>query len=396
VPPSRGAPGSFGVVLGRVAGREESLAMRGNVMMTRLLSALALGALLCWSGVAAADTTTKGAKKEASSFGALKAPDAAEVRQQAETWLKSVGKADAAGMARFNAIWSADRPLVDKVAQTLALGNADAARLLAEARDENGPAPTAVPALLKDARQTQFFRANLALAYGKALTGRKVYEEALETFAIVRPEDVTDPAAFFFHKAVCEHALMLKEQADSSIDRLLVDVTDSPERYRMVAALMHFDMVTWQDKDLGWIARKMGNIQRRLDLKRGGKQTQKIQKEVLVRLDELIKEMENKAKCQGNCPNGGSCPGGAPGEGSGSQQQPGASNPQNDSNNGNAQGTGDVDKKRVREIAAEWGKLPEKERARAMQELTRSLSPRDRAVIEEYVRRVQGRDAIRP
>jgi len=111
---------------------------------------------------------------------------------------------------------------------------------------------------------------------------------------------VVDPAAFFFHKAVCEHALMLKDQADSTIDRLLVDVVDSPERYRMVAALMHFDMVTWQEKDLGWIARKMDNIQRRLDLKRGGKHTQKMQKEVLVRLDEMIKEIENKQKSGGS------------------------------------------------------------------------------------------------
>jgi hypothetical protein len=47
-----------------------------------------------------------------------------------------------------------------------------------------------------------------------------------------------------------------------------------------------------------------------------------------------------------------------------------------------------VDKKRVREIAAVWGKLPEKERARAMQELTRGLPPKDRAMIEEYIRRV--------
>jgi hypothetical protein len=162
-----------------------------------------------------------------------------------------------------------------------------------------------------------------------------------------------------------------------------------------VGALMVFDMATWQEKDLGWIARKMNNIQRRLDLKRGGKNTQKIQKEVLVRLDELIKEMENKAKSQGGqCPNGGACPGGgqAPGGGSG-QQQPGASNPMRDSNPGNAAGSGDVDKKRIREIAERWGVLPEKERAKAMQELTRGLSPRDRAVIEEYIRRVQGRAA---
>jgi len=360
-------------------------------MRIRCLPAAALAALLCVGGVATADTGAKAAKKDTSSFGALKSPEATEARDQAAAWLKSVGKADAAGQARLKAIWDTDRPLVDKVSDTLAFGSADAAKLLAEARNPNAPAPLAVPALLKDAKQPQFLRANLALAYAKALTGRKVYEEALETFAVVKAEDVIDPSAYFFHRAVCEHALMLREQADSSIDRLLVDVTDAPERYRMVGALMHFDMVTWQDKDLGWIARKMGNIQRRLDLKRGGKQTQKIQKEVLVRLDEMIKEKENQCKCSGSCPNGGSCPGGSPGSGSGSGEQNTPSSPQADSNNGNMRGTGDVDRKRVREIAEVWGVLPEKERARAMQELTRNLSPRDRSVIEEYIRRVQGR-----
>jgi hypothetical protein len=107
----------------------------------------------------------------------------------------------------------------------------------------------------------------------------------------------------------------------------------------------------------------------------------------------MIKEMENQCKCNGSCPNGGSCPGGSPGAGSGSGNQNTPSSPQTDSNNGNMRGTGEVDKKRVKEIAEVWGVLPEKERARAMQELTRSLSPRDRAVIEEYIRRVQGRTA---
>jgi hypothetical protein len=58
-------------------------------------------------------------------------------------------------------------------------------------------------------------------------------------------------------------------------------------------------MLTWREKDLGWIARKMDSIQRRLDLKRGGKVTQKMQKEVLVRLDEMIKELENQQKNPG-------------------------------------------------------------------------------------------------
>jgi len=259
----------------------------------------ALAALLAGSQVQA--DTKKAPVKDESSFGALKSVSVEEARTQAEKWLKETAKkTDAASLASFKAIWdAADRPLIDKVSDTLALGNPDAAKLLKEARDPEAPAPTEVPALLKDTKVSAYLRSNLALAYAKALTGRKVYEEALETFAAVKVEDVVDPASYLFHKAVCEHALMLKDRADASIDRLLVDAVDSPERYRMVAALMHFDMVTWQDKDLGWIARKMDNIQRRLDLKRGGKNTQKIQKEVLVRLDEMIKELEAKQKPPG-------------------------------------------------------------------------------------------------
>jgi hypothetical protein len=64
--------------------------------------------------------------------------------------------------------------------------------------------------------------------------------------------------------------------ADDTIHRLLDDEADAPERHKMVAALMHFDMRQWRDEDLGWITPKMGNIKRRLDRlsnflqKRGG------------------------------------------------------------------------------------------------------------------------------
>jgi hypothetical protein len=248
--------------------------------------------------VALAEPGKKPPKKEESAFGALKAPEPKEAEEQALAWLKAAGKADKAALDAFQAAWKSDRALADKVAATLALGSPEAARLLKDARDEGAPAPTAVPKLLKSSKD-KYLKANLALAYGKALAGRKVYEEALEALLLAKPEDTADPASYLFHKAVCEHALMLKDQADATIDRLLVDAEGAPERYRMLAALMHFDMVTWKDKDLGWIARKMDNIQRRLDLKRGGKHTQRMQKEVLVRLDEMIKELENQQKNSG-------------------------------------------------------------------------------------------------
>jgi hypothetical protein len=346
-----------------------------------------VAALAASTGTAMADASKKAAREE-SSFGSVKGMDSVEAQKQAEAWLKSVGKNDAATQEKVKSVWSSDRPVLDKVSATLALGDKEAASLLAEARDSDKPAPTSVPAILKDTKKAAFYRSNLALAYGKALTLRKVYEEALDTFALLKPEETVDPSAFFFHKAICEHALMLKEKADSSIDRLLVDVSDAPERYRMVAALMHFDMLTWQDMDLGWIARKMDNIQRRLDLKRGGKETRKQQKEVLVRLEEMIKEAENKSKCSGSCPNGGSCPSGGDKSSGGGDNNP-SGNPQNDTNGGAAKGTGEVDTKRVKEIAEIWGKLPEKERADALRELTRTMPAKDRAVIEAYFKELQ-------
>ena len=57
----------------------------------------------------------------------------------------------------------------------------------------------------------------------------------------------------------------------------------------------------WKEKkDLGAIARKMRVIEDRLVVAKGGPQTQKLQKEVIDRLDEIIKELENKKKGGGS------------------------------------------------------------------------------------------------
>jgi hypothetical protein len=268
------------------------------VRRTQWFSVAALAFLLVGTGLGRADD--KKPLKELPSFSQFRAPTAEAARAQALAWLQKAGKTDAATQKAFDALWATDRPLLDKVARTFTLGNPAAAQLLRDARDEDTPAPTSVPNLIKDQKLPAFFRANLGLAYAKALTSRKVYDESLEAFKSIRGEDVVDPASYFFHRAVTEHALMMKNEADDSIDRLLVDVVDAPARYRMVGVLMHYDMVTWQDKDLDWIARKMGVIKDRLDLTRGGPKTRAMQREVLVKLDEKIKELENRAKSGGS------------------------------------------------------------------------------------------------
>jgi tetratricopeptide (TPR) repeat protein len=350
------------------------------------VSLCSLALVLLGSAPLLADDAARKPAKETSSFSALRAPTTDAVRAQAQAWLKDAQKTDAATQKAFDALWTSDRPLLDKVVRTFALGNPAVAQLLKEARDPETAAPTSVPNLIKDQKLPVFFRANLGLAYAKALTSRKVFDEALEAFKSIQGEDVIDPAAYFFHRAVTEHALMMKNEADDSIDRLLLDVVDAPARYRMVGVLMHYDMVAWQDKDLDWIARKMGVIKDRLDLTRGGPKTRAMQREVLVKLDEKIKELENKCKGCSQC-NGGGCPsGGSPGLPSGNR----SSGPAGDSALPNAPAMkGEIDMKKFKEYADVWGKLPERERAKAMTDLTRGMPAKYRDAIEAYFKQLE-------
>jgi len=250
-----------------------------------------------------AQAADRSIKKDLNTFGAITPPSEVKVRLESANWLKEAGKYDANRQA-FDALWSdSTKSVLDKVAGTFELGDAEVAKLLSEVKSPVAAAPTALPDILQDTKKSQFFRANMALIYGKALVNRKVYEEASETFKPYKAEQVVDPSSFLFFKAVAEHGLMMKKDANETIARLLDDVPTAPERYKMVAALMHFDMVGWQDRSaldkLATIGRKMDNIQRRLALERGGKKTQKQQKDVVVRLDELIKELENQANSGG-------------------------------------------------------------------------------------------------
>jgi tetratricopeptide (TPR) repeat protein len=347
------------------------------VSLRTRLTAPALAALVAAGSTGPVSAADAKAAPAVYTFGTLKSPTADAARAQAREWLTSVGKADDAA---FAAIWDADKPLLDRVTDTLTLGDPAAAKLLAEARDPAAPAPKEAPALLRDAKLPPFYRYNLALAYAKALSGKRVYEEALDALRAAVPEQVVDPAAYYFHKAVAEHALMQKKEAVHSIARLLDDVSESPERYKMVATLMYLDMQSWKDdeKDLTNIAKLMDNSERRLDLGRPGPKTQEIQKKIVFRLDELIKDVENQMKNGGGqvqCPGGGRQPG--PGS-----NQPNA--PMPDSNIATNSGPGVVDQKKLQNLAQNWGKLPEKERAKAMMELTKDLPPRYREVIENY------------
>ena len=285
--------------------------------MNRLrISTTALAVLLAVSGSALAQDT-----KRIAGFGILDVANADTVKAQAQAWLKDAGKTDAATTAQFEAIWKqAERPILDRLADSIALGDADAAKLLAEARDQLAPAPQETPDVFKNEKLPAFVRANLGLAYARALNNRRVHEEALAVLQLFKAEQVVDPATYLFNRAVAEFSMLMKDEANRTIRRLLDEAgLFAPERFKAVAMLMQLDMLAWKAKDLSDIARKMRDVERRLDLARGGKTTQEKQKDILARLDEVIKKLENQQKQQqgdGQC-NGGQCPSGGQKPGSG-------------------------------------------------------------------------------
>src|SRR5579862_4768161 len=204
-------------------------------MKTKLwLAGLAVAVSLTGASRAAADD-----KKDAAQFGSLEPTSVAAIKSKALAWLKAAANNDAAKVQQGEALWDRpDRSALDNLADTFAIGNTDAASLLQLVRDDKAPPPVDVPAVIRNAKADPFLRANLGLAAARHLSNRRVHEEALAILNFMNPEQTIDPAAYLFYRAVCEHALLKKDEANRTIIRLIQDAVDSPERYKTVGALM--------------------------------------------------------------------------------------------------------------------------------------------------------------
>jgi hypothetical protein len=66
-----------------------------------------------------------------------------------------------------------------------------------------------------------------------------------------------------------------------------------------------------------------------------------------------------------------------------------------DSNVATNSGPGQIDPKRIKDLAEQWGRLPPREREANMRELTRDMPQRYREVIQEYFRKLSIQDSNR-
>jgi len=225
------------------------------------------------------------------------------------------------------------------------------------------------------------FNPNAQLEIAIRLSKNKQYEISETVFAKIDPRKLSKPDHYSYFRLLNNFSLNNKSESQKYVKQLNGYFEYSlPNRYRVLAYLMEEDLKSWRNLDLSDIARDMEKVRRRLDLAKGGVETQQLQKDVVSKLDVLIKRIEDaklkaeedeaKAAIQKK-----------------SDSASGQATPQKDSEPGQDSGPGKIDYKRLKELSIQWGRLPPREREANMRELTRNMPARYREVILDYLRK---------
>jgi hypothetical protein len=286
-------------------------------------------------------------------------------------------KADAAARAKVDELWSklpvGELETLARLVESLAAVEPAAAKLA-----ELCAAPKTHPILapqdwLKDAKTPPLIAANLRLWYARWLVHSEMFDEALEQLAGLKPSDVAAPSTLLFYQGVAQHSLLDRENGLKTLAKLLETPEAGPRRYAALARLLEEDLKALQDESLDHIARRMGDVRRRLDLGRAGKKVRGIEDGIIESLDKIIKKLEEQQQQAG--------------AGAGMQDNIRSSRPAPDSMPIGGKGPGDVQKRNIGS-GADWGDLPPAEREKALQQLGRDTPAHYRDVIEEYFRRL--------
>lgn len=223
------------------------------------------------------------------------------------------------------------------------------------------------------------------MQHAKELMRERDHEGSIKTLEAIKLNK-GNYSTYCFHMAVNHFQLNHKKEATKWIDLLEASFDNSPERYQVVASMMRADMKNWKNdyEDVEDISREMKKVSDRLHNAKGGAVTQKTQKEIVDRLDKLIKDAEDKLdkQQQGKGDGQGKEQPGQQKQGSGQSPQ----TPQGDSQIAPSDGTGMVQNQKMKNLIEKWGSLPQREQARAMQELTQGMSRVHREAIENYFR----------
>lgn len=227
------------------------------------------------------------------------------------------------------------------------------------------------------------FADDIQLENVRQLSLSREYDEAGAKLRLINKNKVRDIGKYHFYKALIAYKQMDKKTLEKEAEFFEDSIIPLPKRYVDVVYIMNEDAKLWKDSPLLNIDRKMKMASERLETAKAGPQTQKLQKEILEDLDKLIKQKEDDlaaAKAAAN----------AKEKAQGKERAEAQDiSPAQDSHLPGGEAAGKVDMKKFKEYADTWGKLPPKERAKAMVDLTRGMPPKYKQAIEEYFKRIE-------
>ncbi|MGD9647869.1 MAG: hypothetical protein AB7U73_19315 [Pirellulales bacterium] len=268
--------------------------------------------------------------------------------------------------------------MLERLAATFALVDERAALLVDLCSKPRPAEPLADQAWLKEPETASLVSHNLRLLYGRWLAQENLYDEAREQLAELGPHLVVDPATLLFYQGVVFHRLLEKEPGLQALERLDRDVLNPPERYRALAGILVQDLRELEDDSLDHIARRMGDIRRRLDLGRPGPKTREVEDGVIASLDKLIEELEEQERQQQQQQQQSQGGGGAA-----------PNSPAPDSGIFGGSGRGETNRRNLGDTDG-WGELPPKERQEAMQQIGKDFPAHYRDVVEQFFRKLAG------
>lgn len=351
---------------------------------------LALG-LLCLGTVSlsavpaqAAPGKQEPANPQASSTEVFAAPSLPDLKAAVWAWIEQKQLDSTPVMDAVAPLWEFDRKpspeqLFDALMRTLYLADDDTRALVDSCRNWSySPSLplTTLPATNPEQSPPLVFQ-NVRYFLARHLTLLTAYQDALPLFESIDPRRVVDPAGCLFHRAVCEHHLLMKQQGLKTLNLLLNQTQDVPTRYRKLAELMEADLQGLEEKTLGEVARQMKDVQRRLSLQQTDEGVQEVEDKIIATLDELIKKMEDQQKQSSSAGGGG---GGSP------------NNPAGNDYLGGAPGAGQTEKKHIGN-RDHWGDLPPKAREAAKNMLDQQFPAHYRQAVEEYLKKLAERPA---
>ena len=303
-------------------------------------------------------------------------PKVEDVRTQTLAWLDKTG-VDRATRAKAAHLWAglsgdaAGLELLDRLAQTFALADPRAAKLVALCAKPRSQVTLPSQAWLTDGKTPPLVANNLRLVYGRWLVLGAWFDEGLEQLAGLKTSDVVAPADLLFYQAIVHHQLLHKEEGLKAVEQLIDGAQYCPRRYLAVGYLIQSDLGALESDTLDHIARRMEDIQRRLDLGRAGPKVRGVEDGVIDSLDKMIKKIEEQEKQQAKNPGGSLQP----------------SKPAQESRPMGGRGPGEVTKKNIGSKSG-WGDMPPKDREDALQHIGQEFPSHCRDIVEQYFRRL--------